>query len=175
MDTPVLAAALSCPSCGARSAVFLFRKTAYDLFRCPACDFLFVHPFPTDAEIAQHYETAYRGATEEFYPKSGSRRWRAFVRSLKFLRYVRGKDVLDIGCGGGFMVEAFERIGGRATGIDISRNSVNYATKHFPRSRFYCKSLADFRGCGLTFDFVFSSEVLEHLPGPAQFMETVVA
>ena len=164
-----------CPACLAPGTTFLFRKDKYNLVRCADCGLIFVDPFPTADEIAAHYETNYRGASEDFYPKSGSRRWRAFVRSLKFLGYVRGKDVLDIGCGGGFMVEAFARIGGRATGIDISQNSIAYASKHFEQCKFYCESLADFRRRGLKFDFVFSSEVLEHLPGPYEFMETLKA
>ena len=85
------------------------------------------------------------------------------------------KDVLDLGCGGGFMVEAFSRLGARVSGVDISQNSISYARKRFQNCDFYCESLADFRGRGLSFDFVFSSEVLEHLPGPVEFMETVAA
>ncbi len=71
------------------------------------------------------------------------------------------------------MAEAFARIGAKATGIDISQNSIDYANKSFPQCTFYCESLADFRKRGLTFDFVFSSEVLEHLPGPNEFLETI--
>jgi SAM-dependent methyltransferase len=165
----------SCPACLKPRAAFSFRKGVYDLFHCDACDFIFVHPFPSNAEIAAHYETNYRGASADFYPKSSSRRWRAFVRSLKFLRYATGRDVLDIGCGGGFMAEAFARIGARVSGLDISQNSIDYARKHFQQCNFYCESFTDFRARNQTYDFVFSSEVLEHLPGPDEFMKTLSA
>ncbi len=82
-----------CPACLTSSATFAFRKSEYDLFRCSFCDFIFVHPFPSDAEIAEHYKTSYRGASADYYPKSGSRRWRAFVRSMKFIPYAGGGGV----------------------------------------------------------------------------------
>ncbi len=166
----------SCPACLEIGAAFAFQKAGHDLFRCAACDFIFVCPFPSDAEITAYYETNYRGASADFYPKSRSRRWRAFVRSLKFLRYATGgRDVLDIGCGGGFMAAAFARIGARASGLDISQNSIDYARKHFPQCNFYCESFSDFRSRNQTYDLVFSSEVLEHLPGPDEFMATLSA
>ena len=83
--------------------------------------------------------------------------------------------MLDIGCGGGFMANAFSRMGAQATGLDIAEASVAYARKHFPACEFYCESFSDFRKRRLSFDFVFSTEVLEHLPGPGDFMATLQA
>lgn len=164
-----------CPVCHAQGATFAFSKSGHDLYLCPECDFLFVHPYPSAAAITAFYETAYRGASADFYPKSSSRRWRTWWRSLKFIRYVRHKDVLDLGCGGGFMANAFSRLGARATGLDISQNSIAFAKRHFPQCTFYCEELNTFRQRKLTFDFVFSSEVLEHVAGPDEFMQTLAA
>ncbi|HUK07303.1 MAG TPA: class I SAM-dependent methyltransferase [Stellaceae bacterium] len=80
-----------------------------------------------------------------------------------------------IGCGGGFMVGAFARLGARAIGLDINAAAIAYAHRHFPRCEFYCESLRDFRARGLHFDFVFSTEVFEHLAGPSEFMATLDA
>ncbi|MCP1242636.1 methyltransferase domain-containing protein [Acetobacter lambici] len=171
----VLHSPTECPVCHAHRASFAFSKNGYDLFRCPDCDFLFVHPYPAAATITAFYEKAYRGASADFYPKSSSRRRRTLWKSLRFLRYIRHKDVLDLGCGGGFMVEAFDRLGARASGLDISQNSIAYARQHVPQSTFYCEDLTTFRQRNLTFDFVFSSEVLEHVPGPSEFMATLAA
>ncbi len=160
-----------CPACRSENIAYAFTKSGYDLFKCAECDFLFVHPFPSAEVIAQHYRDHYRGATSTFYPKAESRRWRAFWRSLKFLPYVYGKRVVDVGCGGGFMVEAFSRLGAEVCGVDISANSIAYAQNRYPKLKFFCEGLDDFRRRGMEFDFVFSSEVLEHLPGPDEFME----
>lgn len=164
-----------CPVCRARQAHFCFEKNQYDIFKCGQCGFLFVHPYPSESVLQQHYTHNYRSATAIFYPKAASRRWRGFWRSLPLAQYVINKDVLDIGCGGGFMVEAFARIGARASGLDISENSIAYARNRWPNYAFYCESQEVFRRRHLTYDFVFSSEVLEHVPGPDEFMQTLAA
>lgn len=164
-----------CPVCRKIKAHFFFEKEGYPIYKCQGCDFLFTHPYPDDATLAHHYAHNYRGATAEFYPKAADRRWRGFWRSLPFAHYVARKDVLDMGCGGGFMVEAFARLGARASGLDISENSISYARTRWPHYNFYCEDPAAFRKRKLTFDFVFSSEVLEHVPGPDEFMKTLAA
>jgi SAM-dependent methyltransferase len=73
------------------------------------------------------------------------------------------------------MVETFKRLGARVIGLDISQNSIDYARAHFGHCTFYCETMQAFRQRGLQFDFVFTSEVMEHLPGPADFMQTLEA
>lgn len=163
----------TCPVCGCAAALPAFTKSGYALRRCTSCRLLFVSPYPSDDTLQRWYNNPSRTPTADFFNKAASRRRRAFVRSLKFLRYVIGKDVLDMGCGGGFMVGAFARLGARASGLDISEGSIGYARKHFPRGTFYCESFAAFRARGLSFDFVFSSELLEHVPGPDEMMTTL--
>jgi SAM-dependent methyltransferase len=164
-----------CPLCRARAARFALAKDGYDIFRCAACGFLFVSPYPGDEEITRFYNDNYRAASAALYPKAGSRARRALVKSLRFLPYLYRHTVLDIGCGGGFIVRAFARLGAEASGLDINEGGIAYARAHFPMCRFYCESLAVFRARGITFDFVFSTDLLEHLPGVDEFMATLAA
>ncbi len=164
-----------CPLCRSREARFAFGKNGYDIFRCEGCGFLFVEPYPGEDEIRRFYNDNYRAASSSWYPKAGSRARRAFVKSFRFLRYVRGRTALDIGCGGGFMVRALARLGAEASGLDINEGGIAYARAHFPMCRFYCESLSSFRRRGLTFDFVFSTDLMEHLPGVEEFMLTLEA
>ena len=168
-------AAIECPACAAPRACHAFDKEGYALAQCAECGFLFVQPYPSAAELDAHYRTAYRGVGADFYPKAGSRRRRALVRSLRFLRHVRRKDVVDIGCGGGFMVHAFTRLGARAVGIDASANSIAYAQRAFPGDKFYCETLSAFAARGHKFDFIFLSEVFEHLAGTREVMAAITA
>ncbi|MCH4142564.1 class I SAM-dependent methyltransferase [Acetobacter peroxydans] len=177
---PVTPQEAPCPVCGNAHAAFAFPAygydlNRYDLFRCSTCALVFVSPFPSAETLRAFYRTNYRQASATFYPKASSRRRRAVWRSLAFLPQVVGKDVLEIGCGGGFMVEAFKRLGARVIGLDISQNSIDYARAHFGHCTFYCETMQEFRQRGLQFDFVFTSEVMEHLPGPTDFMQTLEA
>jgi 2-polyprenyl-3-methyl-5-hydroxy-6-metoxy-1,4-benzoquinol methylase len=164
-----------CLTCNEGVPEFAFNRGAYRLYQCPSCGFLFVHPFPRDDQIVAFYNDGYQRASAEFYPKAKSRARRALGKGLQLLRYVHRKSVLDIGCGGGFMVNAFARLGAQASGLDISAGAIAYAHRHFPHCQFYCESLRDFGARGLRFDFVFSTEVFEHLAGPSEFMATLDA
>ena len=108
--------------------------------------------------------------SEADYPKGRSRFRRARIRAWRFGRFLKGRDALDIGCGGGFVAEAMRRRGARASGLDIDPQSIAYAARNFPDCRFFCEDMTDFAGRGLAFDFVHCSEVLEHLPDIEGFM-----
>src|SRR3990170_6721103 len=45
-----------------------------------------------------------------------------------------GKDVLDVGCGGGILAEAMARRGARVTGIDLAEKPLNVARLHLLES-----------------------------------------
>ncbi len=148
----------------------MLAKNGYDIFRCRGCNFLFVGPYPAADEVRRYYNDNYRAATSAWYPKAASRARRAFVKSFRFLRHARGRRVLDIGCGGGFMVQALARLGADASGLDINEGGIAYARAHFPRCKFYCESLGDFAKRGLVFDLVLTTDLMEHLPGVDEFM-----
>ena len=98
--------------CRAPGAGFLGRKNGYDITRCGACGFAFVDPMPTAEELSRLYRDE-AGIGADSYPKAGSRFRRAFIKAIKFARYIRGRDAIDVGCGGGFVAEAMRRVGGR--------------------------------------------------------------
>jgi SAM-dependent methyltransferase len=76
-----------------------------------------------------------------------------------------GKNVLDVGCGGGILTEAMARSGARVTGIDLSEKALRVAELHLLESkldiRYEKSSVEDYRG---TFDVVTCMELIEHVP-----------
>ena len=87
------------------------------------------------------------------------------VRALRLAKYFVGKDAIDIGCGGGYMVDAMKNRGAHtAVGIDLDPEAIKFAHKnHHPKASFYCESTSDFLKRGRTFDFGHSSQVIEHV------------
>jgi 2-polyprenyl-3-methyl-5-hydroxy-6-metoxy-1,4-benzoquinol methylase len=148
--------------CRTPAAAFFGRKNGYALSRCGSCGFVFLDPMPTRDELANLYRDE-AGITADFYPKADSRFRRAFIKAIKFAGYIRGRDVIDVGCGGGFVAEAMRRVGGRATGLDISGRAIAYARRRFPSCEFACGVLEEFQETGRSFDFVYCSEVIEHV------------
>ena len=71
------------------------------------------------------------------------------------------------------MVEAMRRFRARAVGLDINPQRIAFADRHFPKNQFFCESLEEFPHRELTFDFVFSSQVLEHAHDINDFMSAL--
>ncbi len=83
-----------------------------------------------------------------------------------------GKDVLDVGCGGGILTEAMARKGARVTGIDLSDKALKVADLHSLESgvqvRYESISAEDMAAREpAAFDVVTCMEMLEHVPDPA--------
>ncbi len=116
-------------------------------------------------------------------------RFRHFRRVLDDLRRVK---LLDIGCGGGFLAEAFAADGADVYGLDLSPNAVRTARDHAARKGLRLRVVSG-RAEALpfapeTFEVVLLADVLEHLedypralaescrvlkPGGVLFYETV--
>jgi len=85
---------------------------------------------------------------------------------------LRGKRVLDVGCGGGILAEAMAQRGARVTGIDLADKPLKVAQLHLLESGLEvdyrlmaAEALALESPCG--FGVVTCMELLEHVPDPA--------
>jgi 2-polyprenyl-6-hydroxyphenyl methylase / 3-demethylubiquinone-9 3-methyltransferase len=85
---------------------------------------------------------------------------------------LRGKTVLDVGCGGGILAESMAARGATVTGIDLGDKPLKVAKLHLLESGqqvdyrlISAEDLAQERPH--TFDLVTCMEMLEHVPDPA--------
>lgn len=102
------------------------------------------------------------------------------------LRYIedraglRGKRVLDVGCGGGLLSEAMAARGAEVTGIDMADEALTVAKLHRHESGQqvnYLKSSAEALAAESPghFDVVTCLEMLEHVPEPAAVVHACAA
>ena len=83
-----------------------------------------------------------------------------------------GREVLDVGCGGGLLAEGMAGLGARVTGIDLSDKSLAVARLHLLESGrqvdYRQVAVEDLAAeCPGRFDIVTCLEMLEHVPDPA--------
>ena len=93
------------------------------------------------------------------------------------LALLRGKAVLDVGCGGGILAEAMARRAAQVTGIDLAAKPLGVARLHALEAgvlnldyrEIATEALA--RESPASFDVVTCMEMLEHVPDPAAVVQ----
>ncbi len=89
---------------------------------------------------------------------------------------VRGKQVLDVGCGGGILAEAMARAGAQTLGIDLATKPLKVAQLHALESGVEGVQYREVAAEALAqeqpgqFDVVTCMEMLEHVPDPSSIV-----
>lgn len=96
---------------------------------------------------------------------------------IESLSSLEGKQVLDIGCGGGILCEAMAKRGAIVTGIDLADEAIRAADAHRATSGL----VIDYRLISTEtlakvapgkYDIVTCLEMLEHVPDPASIISS---
>ena len=129
------------------------------------------------AELAKFSDTAHRwwDPSSEFRPLHEINPLR-----LQWIEQIAGgitgKDVLDVGCGGGILSDSMARRGARVLGIDLATKPLRVAQLHALEAS---TPDIDYREVAVetlaseapaSFDIITCMEMLEHVPDPASIV-----
>ncbi|MFX0201397.1 MAG: class I SAM-dependent methyltransferase [Candidatus Hodarchaeota archaeon] len=124
----------TCILCQTRERELLIEKDGWKVYRCPTCGLGFLDPRPSESELENLYQSEY--FSEQYdegldpsspqYQKrlSGEQHRTKFIKSVK-----RSGNLLDIGCGYGYFLDACRRHGYQVQGLDISEWAAQYAAE----------------------------------------------
>ena len=162
---------VACPLCrGGSYSVYVWAPSHYGpekfrVTRCQNCSMIFTNPQP----VTYTTEVAERGVLDRhFSPAEIARRRRMASLVLSVLApHIKGRRVLDFGCGEGAFVAEARADGWDAVGTDLNRGLVMRANEFWKFDALQPGSLDEFLATRpALFDAVVTSQVFEHLQHP---------
>lgn len=124
---------------------------------------------PIEENSVVLYDAFYKDAeaVEDYYQSERVAFYKGVISHFKHLGLnLDGKDVADMGCGVGYLLSEIRNHFSPKTlsGYDFSKEAVEFSSKKFPGSSFAVHDIYD--ALQSSYDFIFCTEVLEHLERP---------
>lgn len=125
--------------------------------------------YQVDADLFDYFAERNDPATEH-----DERRLRE--RILRRIAVDNSSSILDVGCGKAWLAQALLPQGATVCSLDISTANPRRALELYPSEK-HCAVVADAYALPFrdgTFDFIVSSEVIEHVPDPRSFVHELL-
>lgn len=168
----------SCPICNETKAEFVLAQPdnyipMLYLHRCCACQSIYLNPRLTLTSIAtvEDQSEVYIYSPEVIEEKINGD-LTGIIRWLETYKRTQHRQLLDIGCNRGLLMEAARRQGWQVTGLEISTESVNRARADFGLTIY--TEMAEIN-LDQQFDLITAWHVLEHTLDPVIFLQQAVA
>ena len=162
----------TCHACGSAQFHRLLSepKRNLEVNRCKSCAFVYLANWRDSLARSEELYDYYSRIREEDLPRRHSPENRAQHEKLlaELASYARGKRLLDVGCGDGQLLQTASEARWESFGIDLSGAAIRLC-----RSRGLDAAEIDFLSGsfdGRRFDVIIMSELIEHVPSPAQFL-----
>jgi len=171
----------ACPLCGSEQRQFTFRlHEPYAVARCEPCGLHYLYPRLTEAAMqdvyrqSSYYEGGTSGYADTSYTAQESALRATFKRLLGNLarRGLTGGDLLDLGCGYGYLLDEARSFFDQRVGTDFSSQAAEIARatgaevfiggiEQLPPER--------------KFDCVVAIQVIEHIYEPLSFVRRIAS
>jgi len=154
-------------------------KDGFDVLDCQTCGFAHIVPIPTQDELTKVYEHEYYSTEKPWYLERSREdlEWLEVVYDERYdtfeeLLHEGRRRILDVGSGPGFFLLRGVEKGWEAVGIEPSAQASRHARELGLDivEGFLSEESASVLG---QFDVINMSEVLEHIPSPAEFLRLV--
>ncbi|RRB04951.1 class I SAM-dependent methyltransferase [Larkinella rosea] len=173
-----------CPVCGNQSfsnwmtcTDFLVSKKEFTIQSCEQCGFKATNPRPVEAEIGQYYQSedyishsdTRQGIISQLYHSVRKITLQQKVKLITSLSPRKG-ELLDIGCGSGYFLEASQEAGWKITGTEPDANTRQQA---FQRTSVPLKKSIFELNDDQPYDVITMWHVLEHVHELSETLEWI--
>ena len=162
---PEMTSPRSCPSCGGRKYQEIFVKEGFPHLQCEDCHMVYVAPILNEEALLKLYEEEESWTEVLFSQEQMELDKKKFQYGLELIEvYRESGDILDVGCGPGFFLEAARNSGWQVSGIEMNEQCV--ARLREQGILIHTQPLEEADLTAASCDCVSMWEVLEHLREP---------
>jgi len=163
-----------CICCGNSGfkTVFQWRDTGQNNVRvnqCLLCGLMYQDIALKEEELNLLYNDEFFDIYEKHFLKFRQKQFRRDINTINAIKPPPGK-LLDIGCAFGIFLNEALKTGWSVSGIDVSKNAVEYARSKYGLNIFMGTLAAAKMESG-SFDVVTAWDVIEHVADPGKFLE----
>lgn len=158
----------NCPACGSPNHTSRGVKNGFLMLTCKNCRTLYTAQLPNE-ENQQNYDEYYN-PNNLSAPDFVHQRLDEIVAG--FAPYKENNRLIDVGCGGGFLLQAAHRAGWDVKGLEVSPPAVKHLQDMGLDVR--CQFLEEAKYPDDYFDVVTACGVLEHVPEVEPFTREIV-
>lgn len=172
-----------CPFCGAESAPALRRPDDLPVAHCDICAVWYVTSIPRPEKLEQFYEGYWKtfrparldARTANFMMRAVRRNGSVDLRRNRLsviLGTLRGKRVVDVGCGLGEFLLAMQAAGAEPMGVEISTEARDFVRYYLGLPVY--RELPECVTQSGAVDAIILSDLVEHLVAPVDLLQTAV-
>lgn len=155
----------SCNICNSNKISLKFIKEGINFVKCEKCGFVFVYPTPSIKTQQEYYDKEYKsglyklvGDTENLRKKLNQRRF------SEISKYSPKGNLLDIGCGAGFFLDAAAEQGLSVYGVELSTEAASKTRQR--HKNIFNGPLENAKYQDSFFDVVAIFDLIEHVLDP---------
>lgn len=166
-----------CNICRSDKTCFVFKRPdGLEVFECQNCGLAFVvnrHSGENILQIYKNQDTDFETLKDKFHDQEKTGGNKLIVKLISKFKKISGSRVLDIGCGPGFLLYEFKKLGAKCTGLEISEALVSFGNKELGLD-IQSGTLENSNLPLANFDIVVCSNLIEHLSDPAGFFSHLI-
>ena len=160
-----------CYICNSEKSKFIKKENNFQIYKCLYCNLFFLNPPPDytkGEEIIEYWSSKSERNSKINYNTYKDVNFFYLKRIIKFLN--KKDKILDLGCGYGHFVNLANNNNFDAYGVDLSKNSTDFAKNNLELKNIYCNDLTNIKFEKDFFDCVIAINLFEHVHNPDEVL-----